>query len=367
MKVVIAGGGLIGMLSAWELVNAGVQVTVLEKNVDTGRESSWAGGGILSPLYAWKYPAAVNALASWSQQYYPQLVDALEQVSGIPAEYRRSGLLVLDPQEFAAGDHWAARQGVECRRLSGDELHRLAPALRGSEQGALYFSSIGQLRNPRMLQSLRKALQLKGVELIENAEVSGFQTTAGRVTGLETTDATYTGDCFVIAAGAWSSGLLAKLEQPSLIRPVRGQMVLFKGGPTVLQQIILSQGRYLIPRADGHILAGSTMEEVGFDKQITPEALRDICAFAHGLLPASAQMQVVKHWSGLRPGTVDGVPLVGAVPGQENLFINAGHFRNGVVMGPASAKLLMNIILDQSPVLPPAAYQAVSATLTTES
>jgi glycine oxidase len=158
-------------------------------------------------------------------------------------------------------------------------------------------------------------------------------------------------DRYIVASGAWSGELLEPTGLRLPIEPVRGQMLLFKGPPGLLSPITLHQGRYAIPRRDGHVLFGSTLEYSGFVKQTTDEARQDLMQAALALIPALADLPVVKHWAGLRPGSPDGTPVIGKHPDLDNLFINAGHFRNGVILGLASVHLLTDLLLQRPPAL----------------
>lgn len=358
-KAVVVGGGLIGMLSAYELVKAGWQVEVLDKGV-IARESSWAGGGILSPLYPWRYADPITELARWSQDHYPALVQALHEESGIDPEWTRSGLLMLDTSERVVALEWAGRFGYALEELSGDALRHCEPALTASADHALWLEAVAQVRNPRLLRALHQGLLARGVVFREKSAVSRLLVHAGRITGVATSGGESGADVVVIAAGAWSGLLMAELgavsEKRLEIRPVRGQMLLFNGPPGMITRIILGKRHYVIPRRDGRVLVGSTMEEVGFDKATTEEARDELMAAAHCLVPALAEVPLEFHWAGLRPGSPIGVPTIGEHPEVRGLFVNSGHFRNGVVMGPASARLLVDLILGESPILDPRPY-----------
>lgn len=358
-KAVVVGGGLIGMLTAYELVKAGWQVELLDKG-RLARESSWAGGGILSPLYPWRYADPITELARWGQAHYPALVEALQEESGIDPEWTRSGLLMLDTSDQDEAMAWAGRFGYTLETLSGDALRQCEPALTATAERALWMEHVAQVRNPRLLRSLQQTLIARGVLLREETEVSRLLLRDGRVMGVTATGGDSVADAVVIAAGAWSGRLLADLggasSKPVAIRPVRGQMLLFKGPPGMISRIILGQRHYVIPRRDGRVLVGSTMEEVGFDKRTTDEARAELIEAAHRLVPALAEAPLEHHWAGLRPGSPIGVPTIDEHPDIGGLFVNSGHFRNGVVMGPASARLLVDLIEGRTPILDPAAY-----------
>jgi glycine oxidase len=178
------------------------------------------------------------------------------------------------------------------------------------------------------------------------------------VHGLMTEQGEFKAERVVIAGGAWSALLLEATGVTLPIRPVRGQMILYRAEPDVVQRIVLSRDRYVIPRRDGRILVGSTLEEVGFDKSTTRAAMQELESEATRLIPALANYPIEHHWAGLRPGSPHGIPYIMQHPRIEGLFINTGHFRNGVVLGLASARLLADILLQRQPILDPAPYAA---------
>lgn len=215
---------------------------------------------------------------------------------------------------------------------------------------------VAQVRNPRLVQSARAALLKQGVVIEEQCEVNGLSVHAGRVTGVHTARGEMTAEVVVVAAGAWSRQLLEELDILPAIRPVRGQMLLFKGVPGMVTRIILGERHYVIPRRDGRVLVGSTMEEAGFDDSTTAAARAELEEAAFRLVPGLRDFMVERHWAGLRPGSPTGVPYIGAHPQVRGLFINSGHFRNGVVMAPASARLLVDLIVGRRPSVEPAPY-----------
>jgi glycine oxidase len=197
---------------------------------------------------------------------------------------------------------------------------------------------------------------MPNVTVHEQAAVSGFVRDGERVVGVQTAQGEVRAERVVLTAGAWSGELLATLGLELPVEPVKGQMILFKCAADFLPSMVLAKGRYAIPRKDGHILVGSTLEHCGFDKTPTDEALASLKASAIELLPALADAEVVGHWAGLRPGSPDGVPFIGPVPGHEGLWLNCGHYRNGLVLAPASCQLLSNLMLCQAPIIDPAPY-----------
>lgn len=347
------------MLTARELRLAGASVTLLERG-DTGREASWAGGGILSPLYPWRYPEAVTALAAQSQRDYPSLCQELATEAGIDPEYVPSGLLVLDADDASRAQDWARRHGVEIVPCDAAAARAAEPALAAAVAEALLLPAVAQVRNPRLLAALARSIRLRGVTVETGTDVHGVTMRSGHVTGVDTARGARSASSVIIAGGAWSDALLRPLGVTLSVAPVRGQMVLLRGEPGMITRIVLADGHYLVPRRDGRILVGSTLEHVGFDRSTTVQARHELLQFAHRLAPALAHCPIEHHWAGLRPGSPEGIPFIGAVPGINGLFVNAGHYRNGVVTAPASARLLADLALGRPPAVEPASYAVKS-------
>ena len=351
---IIIGGGIIGLLTARELAIAGASVTLIEKG-ETGRESSWAGGGIVSPLYPWRYADAVTCLAGWSQQHYPSLCEQLYDASGVNPEYTRNGLLILDANEAETAAQWAADSGNELLLIDRGTIAELEPGLGSLPDSALWLPQVAQVRNPRLARAARLALANK-VQLVEDAKVEEILTQDGRAVGARTADAIYHAGKIIVCAGAWSATLFARLGKKPDIVPVRGQMILFRAQPGEIRRVVLHHDRYLIPRRDGRVLMGSTLEHGGFKKVTTERARDELFRRAVELFPKLRHTAIEKQWAGLRPGSPGGIPYIGAYQGIDGLYLNAGHFRNGVVMGPASARLMADIALGRAPILPPRPY-----------
>ncbi|WP_434655588.1 glycine oxidase ThiO [Pseudomonas sp. R3-56] len=355
-QVVIVGGGVIGLLTAFNLASEGQRVVLLDRS-GLGQESSWAGGGIVSPLYPWRYSPAVTALAHWSQDFYPQLGESLFAATGIDPQVHITGLYWLDLDDQAEALAWAEREGRPLRAVDISAVHDAVPVLGSGFSRAIHMADVANVRNPRLVKSLKAALQtMPNVTLHEHCEVSGFIRDGERVSGVRSSAGEIRGDQVVLAAGAWSGELLGTLGLELPVEPVKGQMILYKCASDFLSSMVLAKGRYAIPRRDGHILIGSTLEHEGFDKTPTDSALESLKASALELIPALADAELVGHWAGLRPGSPEGIPYIGEVPGFAGLWLNCGHYRNGLVLAPASCRLFVDVMLGREPVIDPAPY-----------
>ncbi|MEE2731119.1 MAG: glycine oxidase ThiO [Pseudomonadota bacterium] len=354
--VVIVGGGVIGLLLAKDLVQRSVSVHIIEQG-EIGREASWAGGGIVSPLYPWNYSAPITALASWAQQAYPQLAAELRSLTGIDPEFNACGLLMPDPPNRAEIAHWADRNQKQFGILPRPAVVEQEPALQLSFEEAVWWPHIGNIRNPRLLRSLQAYLEAAPNCTIQTrCPVLGFEQRANGRVGVITDGRTIEAPKVVVCTGAWSGQLLAPLGCTMPVDPVKGQMLVFEPRPGLINSIILHGGRYLIPRLDGRIVVGSTLEFTGFDKSTSDDARSALLEKAYQLVPALQSVPVEAHWAGLRPGAPHGIPYIGELPGWENLYVNAGHFRNGLVLAPASVRLMTNLLLGEAPIVDPTPY-----------
>ncbi len=358
----IAGAGINGLLLARELAQAGASVTLIDKGA-VGQEASWAGGGIVSPLYPWRYPFAVTALANWAQAFYPELAAQLTEQTGIDVEFNQCGLLMLDAEDSGAALQWAQQENRQMLQLNADDCYQKELGLRDGFRQGLWMPMVANIRNPRLCKALKASLlAMPQVRLIENAAVHGLESAGDKVIGIILKNAAGGTKCLaveqlIITAGAWSSEILAKVGLNLPVAPVKGQMLLYKFSQPPINSILLHNGRYLIPRTDGHLLVGSTLEHAGFDKTITQEAESTLRQSAEKILPVLETMKPVAQWAGLRPGSADGVPIIDKVPGFVNLHVSAGHYRNGLVLAPASARLMADLLLRREPEINPRAYR----------
>lgn len=353
--VLIVGGGVIGLSLAWELAGQGASVRLLERG-DFGREASWAGAGILPPgnLDGAKSPEAM--LRAFSHRLWPEWSQRLRDETGVDNGYRQcGGLSVAFGRRSAALepeiDAWRS-EGVAVEPLTPESLRRVEPAVSRDITAACQLDQLGQVRNPRHLKALAAGCAQRGAELLAGEQVHRLQLDGDRVEEVVTASGRFTAEAVCITSGAWSSGLLDGICELPEIVPVRGQIVLLALPAPLFRHVVECGRRYLVPRPDGRVLIGSTEEWVGFDKRNTAEAVAQLIEFATQLVPQLAAAHVERTWAGLRPGTRDGLPYLGRVPGVENLFLAAGHFRSGLQMSPGTAAVLSEVVLGSEPSIP---------------
>ena len=346
--VVIVGSGVAGMLSALELHSRGCSVRLLDTAVRRP-PASWAGGGILSPLFPWRYPDAMTALTRHARRDYGHWRERILACGGPDPELLDGGMLVLEPGDDAEATDWAARAAVTLRQVAAGEQFAWL-----GERPALWLPGIARIRNPRLLKGLAMLLADAGI-VVHQVEVAAVESDSYGVRVL-TSSGVERADQGLLAAGAWSAALLPPHWRDEIF-PVRGQMLLYRPPQPFPGAVLLSPSGYLIPRHDGLLLAGSTVE-AGIDDSIpTAAALAQLDAMAGKLWPLLKECTPVAQWAGIRPGSRRPLPLIGAVPeGHGRLWINSGHFRNGLVCAPASARLIADLICGLTPDTDPAPY-----------
>jgi glycine oxidase len=334
-NVIVVGGGIMGCLTALTLVERGCSVTLVERNVvaaQTSGESSWAGAGILFPLLPWMYKDAVNQLAMAGAALYPALCERLLTATGIDPEYTKSGMQINPPFDETAALDWCESYQISVKKNTL----------------GLFLPSIAQVRPPNLLQALRQMLIQENVTLLENTQLEPLKNINVSDGWRTNTGAVLEADAYVVTSGAWSFDLLKETAAKLNIKPMRGQILLFDSVPELPKNIIYQNGFYLVPRRDGLLLAGSTLEDVGFDTNTTETMRQELHQKAVAILPSLKHASIRKHWSGLRPGTPDNLPTIAVHPTIENLYLNTGHFRYGLTMAPASAARIAAIMLGET-------------------
>jgi glycine oxidase len=357
--VVVIGAGVIGCAIARELAGRGLAVTVVERD-SPGRRATWAAAGMLSPFGEAAHGPFLE-LADESLTRYASFAHALRDETGIDVEYRTRGKLHValdgadEPLRALAAEPAAARFDVHL--MDGAAARELEPALSDAVTAALLVGRDHSVNNRLLAQALLAGASAAGATCRTASPVSGLVAKRHVVAGVrlasgERIDAPRV----VLAAGAWS-GQLEGLPRPLPIRPVKGQMfsVDARGRapdrPTdaILGRVIFATDCYIIPRADGRLLIGATMEEAGFRKAPTPRGISTLMAAAERVVPLTADLPLVETWAGFRPATPDGLPILGADPEMEGLVYATGHFRNGILLAPVTAACVADVVTDARP------------------
>jgi len=364
MHIAIIGAGITGLMSALELLEQGCSVTLFDQQA-AGQAASWAGGGILSPMYPWRYPAAVNALARHAKPMYQDWNQKLQPFTGIDFQIHETGMLIFDEADFEIGLSYAATHQEpqqQAELLDQAKLQQINPRINQSKfKQAIYFPELANIRNPRLLQSIIHYLkQHPRVTWQEDCKITRLNIQQGCVKSISDEHSqVFQADQYVFTTGAWSQYWSQQLGLEIPVQPVQGQMLLFKTPENWLPTMCMHKVMYLIPRQDGHVLCGSSMRQVGFDTSPSSEIRQDILQACIEMVPELADFPLVKQWAGLRPSSPDGIPYIGRIPKLHNAWANFGHFRNGLCMGPASGKLLAQLMLKQMPIVDPAPYDPV--------
>ncbi len=350
--VVIVGAGIIGSTIALRLAQEKLRVALVERN-EPGGEASWAAAGMLSPVPDSPGAIPLVPFGRASLDLYPQFIEEIEESSGQRTGYRDEGtieLLFSADAERALSTLVALHHGLglPTEPLPLDEARRLEPAI-GREATAAALLPYESSVEPRaLMQAILAATRKSGVEIVSHTAVTGLVTEGRRCTGVIARGKTFQAGHVVLAAGAFS-GELHGIAPRVATRPTRGQMVALCSAGVRLRRVIRSERGYLVPRNDAapqSIVAGSTLEDAGFAKCVTPAGLERILSAAQELAPALGDAEIVETWSGLRPDSPDHLPLLG--PGVvEGVTIATGHYRNGILLAPITAKLVREWIIDR--------------------
>lgn len=352
--IVLIGGGVIGLSIACELATRGASVRVLDQG-QLGQESSWAGAGMITPGNPTGAKSPDTRLRAESFVLWPDWAARLREESGIDTGFARCGGIELSPErsasEIAAVAAKFQSEGVRAELVGPRELQKLEPHLNPELGDAVHLPDYCQVRNPRLLKALLGACLARGVELSPGSQVVGFERDSQHVTSVRTPTETISAGQFVVCSGAWSQSVLAQVGGSIQVAPVRGQIVLLEALPLPTRRIIEVGSRYIVPRADGRLLIGSTEEHVGFEKRNTAEAIAELIRFGCELIPSLKSARLERCWSGLRPGSPSGLPYLGRVPSTDNLFVAAGHFRAGLMLSPITAVVMTQLLLGETPAL----------------
>lgn len=331
--ILIIGGGIIGLSLALELRLRGASVTVLSR--ENKAAAAFAAAGMLAPQAEGIPPGAMRDLCLYSRSLYPDWTRKLEEITGMDVGYWPCGILAPVFEKTEVGEEWLDKQ----------TLNLLQPGLSPEIAGAHWFPEDAQVDNRALMQALRVAVQDLGVNFQEGVAVQAIPQREGKVTSLQTTAGDWQAEHYVLATGAWAKDLLLVP-----VYPIKGQMAAVQMSgwqeELPLQRVLFGDRTYLVPRRDGRLIIGATSENVGFTSQNTPLGVRDLLERAIRLFPAVQNWPIQEFWWGFRPATPDELPILGTSP-YDNLTLATGHYRNGILLAPATATLLADLIWQQ--------------------
>lgn len=334
--VIVIGGGIIGLSLAWELRKRGASVLVVERG-EPGREASHAAGGMLANCGD-ETPGVLQDLATASAEMYPEFVHELQDESGEKVDLRSHGTLLF----LHAGQGHGGISGAS--ELPGP-LSAIEPALNASDRDVVFLKERSVC--PRTLtQAAWKAAKHRGVDFATGSAVASVDAANARVAGVTTDKTSYGAGKVVNCAGAWAGEIG---PHPFPTRPVKGQMLCFvQPKRETLKHVVRAPEIYLIPRSDGRLLAGATVEEAGYDKRTVPDTIQRLRRAAIEMLPALEEARVLEDWAGLRPGTPDDLPILGKTP-TAGYYVATGHYRDGILLAPITAVMMARIISGEKP------------------
>jgi glycine oxidase len=348
--VAIAGAGIIGASIAFELAQAGLKVALFDRN-EPGREASWASAGILSP--APESPAMISMvpLAKASMDLYPALVANVEEISGEKVGFRPKGTIdvffsneaISDLSTLIALHHG---MGLKAEPLRPEDARELEPSLSPELDAAALRPEEASIDNRAFTKALLSAAKKSGVAIFAGSSVTGIVREGGRCTGLKLENETVSAKWTVIAAGSFSAEIEG-VKEFAPVRPAKGQMVSLRADGLKIERVIWGEKIYIVPRNDGRILAGATVEYVGFDKQVTAGGIEKILSAAIEVIPGFANARIEETWAGLRPDSPDHLPILGPTD-IDGLVIATGHFRSGILLTPITARLVRQWITERS-------------------
>jgi len=354
--VIVIGAGAIGTSIAYQLAKAGVKVMVFERG-QVGGEATGASAGMIQINPDRTTPTALSALEIESARLFPALATELLERTGLDIGYRAAPLLHValhDSEEPGLRAHraWQADRGVSVEWVDRSAALDLEPALNPDMRAALYYPENRQVMPRDLARGLARAAVDLGAVLREGASIDQLLTDGDRVTGVAIGgDAVHAAEV-VIANGAWASAWSSTLHTPIPVRPVRGQMVALRTTGTALRNVVSSLAGYTLTKPDGSTYVGTTVEEAGYDVRPTAAGIAGLLANAWRLIPRLADATFVSAWAGLRPGTADGLPLLGRIPGWQGVTIAAGHFREGILLAPITGELMADLLARRRPRLP---------------
>lgn len=349
----VVGGGIIGLSVAYELSRRGLAVTLVEQG-EWGGQASSAAAGMLAPLKEFASPGPMLELGMDSLRLYPQWAQELEEWTAGDVQLSLEGLVTValsdeESEQLHAKFLWQKEAGHDVHWLNGQELRDVEPLLTDRAIAGIYSPGEGHINNRLLLRSLVTACSIQGVKLLSGCVVSGIAVKSGRVIGVETSTGPIRAEHTVIASGAWAGIMMQMLDLAIPVRPVRGQIAAVSSVGIPLRTVIFGTSGYITPKKDGKIVIGATEDESGFQREVTLAGLASVLNGVMPYVPALHAAAFLEAWGGLRPATADGKPLLGPVPGWTGLSLAGGHFRNGILLSPVTAKRMADYLTSGQP------------------
>ncbi len=349
--VLIIGGGVIGLAIARELHKKSFgKITILERG-RVGKEASHAAAGMLAPHAETEKLDDFYYFCDESNKLYPQFAEELFDETDVDIELDKNGTLYLaftetDAKEIRCRFEWQKNAGLQVEHLSAQETRQAEAFVSPDVLESLFFPNDWQVENRKLLHALQKFAELSGIEIRENTEIKQLLIENNKITGAETAAEKFFAEKVVLATGAWTS--LIKTDNLTMpeVKPIRGQMIAFHTAKRLFEKVIYSPRGYLVPRADGRILAGATVEDVGFEKNTTESGITFLRENALEIAPSLVNLEIAEKWAGLRPLAADGLPILGSFRQMENLILATAHYRNGILLAPLTAKILAEKIAE---------------------
>jgi glycine oxidase len=358
--VIVVGAGVIGTSIAYQLAKAGVKVMVFERG-QVGGGATGASAGMIQINPDRTTPTALSTLEVESARLFPAVATELLDRSGMDIGYRAAPLLHLafhegEEPQLRAHRAWQVDHGVAVAWLDRAAALDLEPALNPEVRAALYYPENHQVMPRTLARALARTAVDLGAVVREGASIDRILTNGDRVVGVAIgADVIHAGEV-VIANGAWASSWSDPLHTPIPVRPVRGQMVALQTTGTGLRNVVSFAEGYMLSKPDGSTYVGTTVEEVGYDARPTAEGIARLLALVPRIAPRLADATFASAWAGLRPGTSDGLPLLGRLPGWHGVMIAAGHFRGGILLAPITGELVADLLARRRPRLPLEAF-----------
>jgi glycine oxidase len=363
LKAIVIGGGIIGCSVAWRLAAEGVATTVLERG-RVGQEASWAAAGMIAPQAEAEGPGPFFDFCMKARDAFDGIVDRLVRDGGVDPEYDRAGILyvALDADERAQLERrarWQRSVGATLEELSGAEARRVEPTLSPQALYAIHMPTNRRTDNRKLTQAYAAAARKAGAEFVEGARVEGLALRGERAIGvLMDGGSIREADVVINAAGAWAGEIRGLEADRVKLHPVRGQILCFEVAPGTIGPALFSLRGYVVPRRDGRLLAGSTMEEAGYNKSVTLAGLDKIAHGAAAIVPTLGAAAFREAWAGLRPATRDLMPVLGFSPSVSNVLWAAGHFRSGILLSAITGEIIADLVHGRRPAVELGAFSA---------